>query len=383
MRGAIQDRANPVRRSIPLAQWPLADRVAWTEALAPGDILEPGGPASLWRPATVKEFQRIYGRYLGFLTRAGWLDPAVGPSARFTPEIVAPFVEELRWLNAPCTVVSQIASLYSIIHALNPVGDYAWLKRISLNLATRAVARRNKAVLVVGSDELVGLGIQIMADAAREGDPIEIAVRRQSGLMIALLALIPLRKSNFASIEIGRHLRTIGEMAFLVFPGTEMKNHEPLRAPVPPELMPALRRHLEVDRPVLAAVTSKLSRRRPPGDALWLSRCGSALHKATIYNLITDLTRAHFGHAIHPHLFRDCAATTIAEEDAAHVGIIPAVLGHTCDETSARHYNHACGYEAARRHQQVLSALRGAREGSSKCPATGRACYENLDLLNQ
>lgn len=366
MTPAINDRGNPVRQSIPLEKWPKADREAWAQALAPGDTLDPGGPGSNWRLATVKEFQRIYGRFLNFLNRAGQLDPLAGPSGRVTPDLVRPFVEELRRLNAPCTVTSQTASLHAIIHALDPARDYGWLKKLSLNLAARASPQRDKATLVVRIDELVALGTAIMAQAASEDDPIELAVRRQSGLMIALLALVPLRKSNFVSIEIERHLRTVGEAFVLVFPGEEMKNHQPLEAPVPPELAGALRRHLEVDRPLLAAVDTKLARRRPPGNHLWLSRWGSALHKGTFYNFVTALTRAHFGQAINPQLVRDCAATTVAEEDPIHVGILPAILGHTCEETSARHYNHARVFEAARRHQQVFMALRRAGDPDSQ-----------------
>jgi hypothetical protein len=37
---------------------------------------------------------------------------------------------------------------------------------------------------------------------------------------------------------------------------------------------------------------------------------------------ICRLTRALFGHAVNPHLFRDSTATSIAIEDAEHVYIV-------------------------------------------------------------
>jgi hypothetical protein len=38
-----------------------------------------------------------------------------------------------------------------------------------------------------------------------------------------------------------------------------------------------------------------------------------------------------------PHLFRDCAATTLAIPDPAHVGAVAAILGHTNSRTRCRH----------------------------------------------
>ena len=45
----IQRRDHPARRSLPLAEWPEADRSAWEAALAPGDILDGtvGAPITL------------------------------------------------------------------------------------------------------------------------------------------------------------------------------------------------------------------------------------------------------------------------------------------------------------------------------------------------
>jgi hypothetical protein len=44
-------------------------------------------------------------------------------------------------------------------------------------------------------------------------------------------------------------------------------------------------------------------------------------------------TKRAFGRPINPHLFRDCAATSIAIHDLEHVRIATSILGHTCVST--------------------------------------------------
>jgi integrase/recombinase XerD len=77
-----------------------------------------------------------------------------------------------------------------------------------------------------------------------------------------------------------------------------------------------------------------------------------------IYSRICALTRARFGHAIHPHLFRDSAATSIAIEDPEHIHIVRSILGHGSLRTSERYYIHAHALEASRRYQQRILELR-------------------------
>ncbi len=61
---------------------------------------------------------------------------------------------------------------------------------------------------------------------------------------------------------------------------------------------------------------------------------------------------------INPHLFRDCAATSIAIDDPVHVGIAARVLGHRTGSTTERFYNQARSIEASRLMQKSLLAQR-------------------------
>ena len=69
-------------------------------------------------------------------------------------------------------------------------------------------------------------------------------------------------------------------------------------------------------------------------------------------------TRAAFGHPINPHLFRDCAATSIAIDNPDHVRIAARLLGHRSLATTDRYYNQAGAVDAVRRHQELVIGIR-------------------------
>src|SRR5260370_40613573 len=82
---------------------------------------------------------------------------------------------------------------------------------------------------------------------------------------------------------------------------------------------------LELRHPLLSA------------DALWVTMYGLAMRDNGLYMRITARTRAAFGRSISPHLFRDCAATTIAIEDPAHVRIAAPLLHHRTFATTEKY----------------------------------------------
>jgi integrase len=73
---------------------------------------------------------------------------------------------------------------------------------------------------------------------------------------------------------------------------------------------------------------------------------------------IAEHTKGAFGKPVNMHLFRDCAATSIALGDAEHVRIAAAVLGHRSFATTERHYNLARSAEAAADYHSYLDRFR-------------------------
>jgi integrase/recombinase XerD len=140
-----------------------------------------------------------------------------------------------------------------------------------------------------------------------------------------------------------------------VLPEAETKTRVPLEMPWPEALVPALDTWLATYRPILAAATGRWH--RPAGAALWVSADGSPMTEMALYDRIVAATRTAFGRSINPHLFRDCAVTSIAIEAPGDIGIAGPMLGHCGRRTAEQHYNQAHSISAARRLQAVLIAL--------------------------
>jgi integrase len=147
-----------------------------------------------------------------------------------------------------------------------------------------------------------------------------------------------------------------GEAWWITIPGEETKTREPIEAPWPETLLARLSGYLREHRPVLCGLRNRWT--RPVGNALWVSTHGSPMTMIAIYDVFTSRTREAFGKPINPHLFRDCAATSIAIDDPKHVRIASQILGHRSTSTTEVYYNQAQTIDAARRYQDFLVALR-------------------------
>jgi hypothetical protein len=87
------------------------------------------------------------------------------------------------------------------------------------------------------------------------------AIRYRDGLMIALLAFIPLRRKNLAALEIGRHLIRESNGWFVIVLRTETKkNSSCIEFAIPELLIPYLAAYLDIVRPRML--------RRPTCNAL-------------------------------------------------------------------------------------------------------------------
>src|SRR5262249_62136384 len=69
-------------RSLPVSEWPDADRCAWEEACRPRLRLRPGGAASYLAEVSRDDFARRYGAFLGFLQRTNWLEQHASAAAQ-------------------------------------------------------------------------------------------------------------------------------------------------------------------------------------------------------------------------------------------------------------------------------------------------------------
>jgi integrase/recombinase XerD len=370
----MHPRKDPARRCLKVDLWPERDRRAWQAARCQGDPLEPGGGAAQLAPHSVRKLEKGYGCWLTWLSTVGALDPDAVPAERVTPARVAAYVAHLQTLNAPQTVLTRVQELYQAMTAIVPKRDWTWIRRIEARLRRTVRSTRPKRPRLVPSSRLIRFGMELTRRAERPsgGTPLQ-RVQFRDGLSIALLAARSLRQRNITAIEIARHLIRRGNGFWLCFGASETKTGEPIEVPVPSELVVPLERYLAVYRPFLARRNGRwhaAEGARPADTALWVSKDGSAMTEIAIHFRIMKLTKAEFGQALSMHLFRDCAATSIATEDPEHVLITKSVLGHSTLRTSERYYNHASSLTAIRLHQARIMELRRAPRPSQKLHRT-------------
>lgn len=347
---------DPARRCKKLPEWPAQDRALWEAALRPGDIIDPGGIRAGLAARSNHKMAVGYGRWLQWLDHGGELDPIQQPGARITQERVSRYIDALTACNSTQTLVSRLVELHQVARVMDPARDWSWIRQAVARLRARTVPARPKAARLAGADELYNAGWQLMTDAGQAGAPHRQACRYRDGLLMAFLAARPLRRRNLAGLRIGHSFYRRGTDWWIDIPGDQTKTGTPVSMPLPQELSAACDHYLAEHRPVLAQRRNQ--RGKDPGDAFWLSWQGTPMSEGALYGSVVLATRATLGRAVNPHLFRDCAATSLAIDDPAHVRIAAPLLGHRSFATTERHYNQAQSHQAAQLWQQHLVALR-------------------------
>jgi integrase/recombinase XerD len=344
------------RRCRPIDQWPQRDRERWQAALEAGDLLEQGGCRAEHSRYSNRTMEKGYGRWLAWLDSRGLLDDRVPPAERITPDRVKAYAEHLEGENASGTVIARFIELKVTAAIMDPEQDWSWIYRMASSIRARHKPARPKRHRLVPIEELFGLGLDLMARAETETTSLRRFKTYRDGLMIGLLASRPLRLRNLTGLFLDRTLVQRGEVWWIQIPAAETKTKTPIELPWPEMLAPQLEIYLADHRLGIAVL-----RGSPAGtknDGLWLSMYGLPMNDNAIYIRIVARTREGLGQPVNPHLFRDCAATSIAIDDPAHVGIATRLLGHRTGSTTERFYNQARSVEASRLMQESLLARR-------------------------
>lgn len=343
------------RFSLKFAAWPESDRSLWLHITAAGCPLDNDGVGSHWAPETKRVIARDYGYWLSFISATNPAALHENPIARVTPDRVRLYLQSMLDVS-PLTQTSRIARLHHVIRCADTENDLGWLckmRRALEKLARRQVPVRNKRPRIVSTGRIIDAGISLM-QRTHSGSNRRIYLRAKDfrdGLMIALLAARPLRLKNFAALRLGSHIRPTSDGYLIDIPGVETKTGRPIETFVPDELCPWFSLYLRDYRPYLLGGRQL--------DFLWVHSNGNPYQPGALSQRISKLTARNLGVAINPHLFRDCAATTVATDDPDHVLIIANILGHTTLRTAEDHYNHALCIDANRR---VRSCIEHARK---------------------
>lgn len=343
---------DPLRRCLRVEEWPQADRDAWEAALQPGDLLDGTvGAGFHWSEQTRVKYRKGYGRWLTFLITSERYKRDTDPASRITEEAVIGYIEELYSDVESWTLWGRLAELLAVAKVMDPDADWSWLRHIVRHFEGRVVASKNKLQHLRTASEISDWALNRMSEIIAARPPRDAESHDRDALMIGLLIACPaMRLGNLTIIEVGKHLIRMSEGYRLEFHASEMKNRKALSIPIPASLIDGLEYYLSDFRPALLDGETS--------DRLWITKYGKSMKQKTIYDRITKVTARAFGRPINPHLFRDCAVTTVALEDPAHIGIAAPILGHTDPRTTEQHYIQANAIVAGRRLRQSVDQLR-------------------------
>ena len=151
-------RRKSLVRSVPIEDWPAADRRGWETACRRPRRLVRGGAASHLGADTRSDPARRYGYYLDFLNRSGQLDLEVEATALVTPEAVAAFITELQSRVRSVTVSRTIYKLRRAAECITPDRDFTWLAEIEKDLVLRE-RPKDKFDRLVTTECLVRAGV--------------------------------------------------------------------------------------------------------------------------------------------------------------------------------------------------------------------------------
>ncbi len=348
----------------PIERWPVEDQQLWAKACAPQSLFEDDG-GGLAHLAEISRFKyaKGWGRWIAFLDAQAADTLQLTPAKRCTKTNVQGYIDYLRGAgNSDGTIVNRLGELLAVTVAFDPAFDPKLLNRYISALRSKACPVRSKAH-VRPAYELVDLGFHLMAGATDTGD-VDHALAFRDGLIIAFLALHPVRRRNLVNFELGKNLLRQRVRYMVSFAGSETKNGAPLELPLADVLVQPMNQYLDIWRPVLMARTGRWA--RPAGASVWVSSDGSPLGQEGMSGRIELRTREAFGKAINPHAFRDASATTLVIADPARARSAAPLLGHRSLATTEKHYIQATGLEAQRSYLEVLEAVRHQGNNSSK-----------------
>jgi integrase/recombinase XerD len=321
----------PRASGLPFQTWPPADQALWEAAFRASDdpFLGSGG-ASHFTGETRRALRSSYGTFLRFLSAKHPERLAGSPSTRIDRDIAMEYVDWRRPMCGAATIATGLDRLRLVISYMCPGADVSWLLPIAKRLAAQAAPRPARLHLVT-SDQLYALGMELM-DGAKQLDPPhkDDAFQYRDGLIIALLALVPLRRRTLAALRVGEHLLKSGDLWVLEIPAKDTKTKRPLDYLLSAHLSARIDRYLAHFRDAIPGAAKHAG--------LWPSNWGRPMADGAIYDRVRQRTREDFGFPVNLHRFRHAAATFWSISDPKNVRGAKDLLGHSSFGTTEKHY---------------------------------------------
>jgi hypothetical protein len=353
-------------RSLPLAFWPSHDRLVWQKACQPSRRLRRGGSAGRMRTSTQQDLQRRYGYFLQVLSDVGRLDPRASAGRHVTAANVNEFLLVVQSQWSSVTLARSVYKIRRMAEILGPEPSLFWLRELEADL--QADARPKHRREDVTTDQLLEAGENLFwrAEKAFHLKPKERARLARNGLMVALLAVRPIRHKNFAELAIGTTFRRLENTWWIVLEAYDTKSKDADEKPVPEYLIPLIEQYLATYRPILLG-TDGDNRSSGPSSAggveasgpLWIATTGEPLTYSAVAAAITATTEATLSMRLPPHAFRRIAKATATLYGGEHPDLAQGVLHHRGGRVGDEHYDTHSSRRAGLALAAIIRELRG------------------------
>jgi len=341
------------KKHLRFAQWPAEDQSLWNAAFELGDAFDQRPVDRLSKP-TIVGLRTAYARYLGFLTSNDSERLRRSPEIRPERESIKMFVEHLRQSCRDTSIASLLHKLRLALGLICPQTDWSWLKVIAKRINAAAIPRSLDNPGLTSAD-LYEVGIRLMAKAENTGVSTrrvskEEALTYRDGLIIALLAVVPLRRRTLTALTIDQHLVKIREYWLLDIPAADTKMRRALEFPLPEDTSRQISLYLDRFRNMIPGANRH--------DGLWPSTRGRPMDSTSIYDAVRRRTMKVLGFAVNLHRFRLAAGNLWSIADPANVRGVKDLLGQSSFGTTEKHYIAAQSRLAGRAHAKVLRPSR-------------------------
>lgn len=336
---------------LPQHSWPETDQKSWDQLFLAQDMFDDPGPAAKWSAGTRKKRQQGYGQWLSYLARCD--RPALNepPANRITLDRVRAYLAECESRLSPKSVANLFSDLYALACMLDTEADWVWLKRASYRLNGRANTQSLPAAPDITAQQIYQWSLDRLKGLHQqnEGTARHRAVLFRRALLVGFMIARPVRRRAVAAMRVGVHLMDTKSGITLCFGAEDMKDKRERSFPLPEGLVPHMRTYLSTHRPALLGDRCH--------DAVWVTHHGKPFKADGIASDVEATSTRFLGIKLHPHAFRYVAATSIAEVDPEHVGIIRDILGHATLDMAEKHYNRATGISSCNALQSIVEDI--------------------------
>jgi integrase len=224
-----------------------------------------------------------------------------------------------------------------------------------LEVVTRGMTRKNRDRLRPFDDSanvqaLIELPHRLMKEAdSGKLKPHAAALLAQVAVAVEVLLMAPIRLRNLLDVEFDLNLIQIGPMLYLVLEEHEVKNHQALDFPLPPESADLIKHFRDKHRPRFAG---------PENRKLFPGRTGEAKSRSAFRQKLCKTVLRYTGLKMNPHLFRHARAKIHLDRHPGEYELVSTALGHRSVDT-ARNFYTGLEIAAAMRHfDEVILRLR-------------------------